>query len=101
MELAWKKKDERNVLETKYKNHVAYLSFPALEETGLVKHGFSTRLGGVSEGVWSSMNLSFTREMCIRDRCQGFSLSGCTRCSTKKKTAAPTWCWSRFPLTGR
>ena len=61
MELAWKKKDERNVLETKYKNHVAYLSFPALEETGLVKHGFSTRLGGVSEGVWSSMNLSFTR----------------------------------------
>lgn len=40
---------------------VVYLTFPNLERTGLVKHGFSTRLGGVSEGMFSSMNLSFDR----------------------------------------
>lgn len=43
------------------KNQVPYLTYPALEKTGAVVHGFSTRLGGVSEGVCSSMNLSFTR----------------------------------------
>lgn len=37
------------------------LKYPLLEETGLVKHCFTTRIGGVSEGMFSSMNLSFTR----------------------------------------
>lgn len=37
------------------------LKYPLLEETGLVEHCFTTRLGGVSEGMFSSMNLSFTR----------------------------------------
>ena len=32
-----------------------------LEETGAVRHAFSTRLGGVSGGIWSSMNLGTTR----------------------------------------
>ena len=41
-------------------NGVVYLTFPILEQFG-VKHGFSTRLGGVSEGMFSSMNLSFQR----------------------------------------
>lgn len=40
---------------------VEYLTFPALENLGCVKHLFSTRFGGVSEGFFSSMNLSFTR----------------------------------------
>lgn len=40
---------------------IEYLTFPAFSETGLVKHLFSTRLGGVSTGVFSSMNFSFTR----------------------------------------
>lgn len=38
-----------------------YLTFPLLEETGMVKHLFSTRLGGVSEGIFASMNLSYSR----------------------------------------
>lgn len=38
-----------------------YLTFPLLEETGMVKHLFSTRLGGVSKGIFASMNLSYTR----------------------------------------
>lgn len=38
-----------------------YLTFPSLEKTGIVKHLFTTRMGGVSQGEFSSMNLSFTR----------------------------------------
>lgn len=40
---------------------VEYLTFPMLERTGIVRHLFSTRAGGVSEGIYSSMNLSYTR----------------------------------------
>lgn len=44
------------------KNRVAYVTFPKLSayDRELV-HGFSTRLGGVSQEHLSSMNLSFTR----------------------------------------
>lgn len=38
-----------------------YLSFPVLEKYEFVKHGFSTRLGGVSEGIYESLNLGFGR----------------------------------------
>lgn len=38
-----------------------FLSFDLLEESGIVRHGFSTRYGGVSEGIFASMNLSFKR----------------------------------------
>lgn len=37
------------------------LHFPLLEETGIVEHCFTTRAGGVSEGMFSTLNLSFTR----------------------------------------
>lgn len=40
---------------------VEYLTFPLLDETGLVRHLFSTRIGGVSKGIFSSMNLSYSR----------------------------------------
>lgn len=43
------------------KKGVEYLTFPAFSEIETVKHLFSTRIGGVSEGIFSSMNLSFTR----------------------------------------
>lgn len=41
------------------KNGVSYYTIPSFEETGLVRHGFSTREGGVSEGCYASMNLRF------------------------------------------
>ncbi len=40
---------------------VLLLRYPLLEETGIVKHCFTTRIGGVSEGMFASMNLSFAR----------------------------------------
>ena len=38
-----------------------YLTFPSLEKTGLIRHLFTTRTGGISKGDFSSMNLSFSR----------------------------------------
>jgi hypothetical protein len=35
--------------------------YPLLEETGIVQHAFTTRLGGVSTGDFQTLNLSFTR----------------------------------------
>ena len=52
---------EKSEIEIREKNGVTYLAFPALDATGLVSHAFSTRHGGVSEGVFSTMNFSFTR----------------------------------------
>lgn len=58
--------DEREVLrldEQQIKDAIVpLLRFPVLEETGVVEHCFTTRLGGVSEGIYTSMNLSFTRD---------------------------------------
>lgn len=42
-------------------DQVPYLYNPELEETEMVRHGFSTKLGGVSKGCWASMNLSTSR----------------------------------------
>lgn len=56
-----KYKNKEHVFDIREKDGVPYLSYPMLEQTGLVRHGFSTRLGGVSTGVWASMNISTTR----------------------------------------
>lgn len=42
-------------------NGVPFLLSDGLEAAGGVAHGFSTRLGGVSEGMWSSLNLGVSR----------------------------------------
>lgn len=40
---------------------IVYITFPKLEKTGMLRHCFTTRLGGVSKGCFSSMNMSFSR----------------------------------------
>ena len=59
MRLEYKNKEK--IFEEKNLDGVEYLSYPLIEKTGIVTHGFSTRIGGVSEGVCSTMNLSFAR----------------------------------------
>lgn len=54
-------KNEDRVIEEKIREGIPFLSYPILEDTGIVRHGFSTRLGGVSIGGHSSMNLSLSR----------------------------------------
>lgn len=57
-----KRKGDREVCRLhRAENGVSYLTFPGLERTGVVRHLFSTREGGVSEGIYASMNLSYTR----------------------------------------
>ena len=52
--------ESKNLLR-KEKDGVPFYAFPNLEKLDGIRHGFSTRLGGVSEGSFSSMNLSFSR----------------------------------------
>mgnify|MGYP002791832207 FL=1 len=54
-------KNKEKIFQENEKNGVYYLTYPLFEETKMVKHGFSTRLGGVSKGVCSTMNFSFSR----------------------------------------
>ncbi|MFI3172016.1 MAG: peptidoglycan editing factor PgeF [Eubacteriales bacterium] len=54
-------KDNNTVLELVEKHGVPYLEYPILNAVEIVNHGFSTRLGGVSSGIFDSMNLSFVR----------------------------------------
>lgn len=37
-----------------------FIKFPALSNISFIRHGFSTRLGGVSKGYFESMNLGYT-----------------------------------------
>ena len=61
MELVRKKREAGECLTLHKERELVWLTFPALEESGIVSHLFSTRLGGVSEGYLGSMNLSYTR----------------------------------------
>lgn len=61
MSLGLKYKNEKHIFDEKTVNGVTFLSYPMLENTGIVNHGFSTRLGGVSTGHCATMNISTTR----------------------------------------
>lgn len=54
-------KENRNSTRINFKDNVPYISYRALADIKWLKNGFSTRLGGVSEGVLSTMNLGFGR----------------------------------------
>lgn len=60
MDLKLHYKNDQHVFDVAERD-VPYLEYPLLRDTGIVRHGFSTRLGGVSVGCFSSMNLSFER----------------------------------------
>ena len=55
-------------MEQRELDGMEYLVFPALEETGMVRHMFGTRVGGVSEGKYATVNFSYTlgdRRECV------------------------------------
>ena len=60
MDIHWKH-EHTGDMEVRQRDGVTYLSYPRLERESAIVHGFSTRLGGVSEGCLGSMNLSFSR----------------------------------------
>ena len=61
MEYNFKYKNKEEIFVVKEEKGVPFLQFQALNQCDIIEHGFSTRMGGVSEGIYSSMNLSYTR----------------------------------------
>lgn len=59
--MVFKKATPETVMEIKERDGFPMLVYPLLEQAGIVKHCFTTRLGGVSEGIFESLNLSFSR----------------------------------------
>lgn len=49
------------------KQGVGFFTIPMFTHTHRVRHGFSTRIGGISEGCYASMNLSFTRHHSLQE----------------------------------
>lgn len=60
MEVTWKKANNNQSTILVEKEGVPYLTFDKLSKAGVI-HGFSTRMGGVSTGIFESMNLSYNR----------------------------------------
>lgn len=56
-----KRKTSGEHMKVNQYKQIEYLTFPLLEKSGMVRHLFSTRIGGVSEGIYASMNLSYSR----------------------------------------
>lgn len=50
--------NKNTVLNTE--NKAPFITFPALSNIPFIRHGFSTRLGGVSKGYFESMNLGYS-----------------------------------------
>lgn len=66
-----------------------YLTFPILEETGLVRHLFTTRLGGVSEHEFATMNFSIDRGDSERNVAANYErIAGVLGCSVNDMTAS-------------
>lgn len=61
MSVIWTRKNIEPGMNYMESDPVPYLSFPMLEKTGMVIQGFSTKLGGVSQGKFATLNFTFTR----------------------------------------
>lgn len=64
MNLCYKNENNIPVIESfkrKEGEPLPLLTYPALSELPFISHGFSTREGGVSTGIFESLNFSFSR----------------------------------------
>lgn len=53
------RKNKKPIMELREREGVPFLVFPLLEETGMIRQGFSTRIGGVSKDYFGEMNLNY------------------------------------------
>lgn len=56
------------------KNKIKYYTIQAFEDSGLVRHAFSTRIGGVSTGEAATMNFGFNRKDTVENIYKNFEL---------------------------
>lgn len=61
MNLDFHYKNTNPIFTIKQTGETPVLQFSVFNQTDMVKHGFSTRLGGVSTGIYASMNLGQSR----------------------------------------
>ena len=65
MELKYKieliRKESNAPMKVEKYKEVEYLTFPLLDEVKCIRHLFTTRIGGVSEGIYATMNFSYQR----------------------------------------
>lgn len=61
MEVLRKNNNKNEHMEVHQYKQIEYLTFPLLDEVEMVRHLFSTRMGGVSKGIYASMNFSYAR----------------------------------------
>lgn len=64
------------IFNEREKDGVSFLTFRLFDDLPFVSHAFSTRLGGVSEGPYTSMNLSFTQGDLRENVLENFRLMG-------------------------
>lgn len=60
----------------KENNGVSYITFNILNDISWLKNAFSTRVGGVSDGIYSSMNLSYTLNDDAKNVDKNFNIFG-------------------------
>ncbi len=51
----------KEICELLIKDGIPYIQYKPLQKFPFIVHGFSTRIGGVSEGEFATMNLSYSR----------------------------------------
>lgn len=66
IKMKFKKKNHQEILKERVvrlsdDSEFPMLVYPMLEKEEWIKHCFTTRMGGVSKGIFSTLNLSFTR----------------------------------------
>lgn len=54
---------------------VGIYTIPSFSETGLVKHGFTTRKGGVSGGSYQQLNMSWTRTNSTEETIRNYEIA--------------------------
>ncbi len=82
-------KDGRQVPRLDLQEGIPFLQFESLERTGIVRHLFTTRGGGVSKGVYASMNLGFTRgdeRSCVEENFR--KIAGILHCAVEDMVAS-------------
>ena len=82
MSLGIRYQNQNNIFR-EVEKETPFLEYPLLADTGVVRHGFSTRLGGVSEGCFSSLNLGFhrgDREEAVQENFRRIAASMGVRC---------------------
>lgn len=57
----WYRHKNGRQVRVNHEGELVYLTFPILEGQRQINHLFTTRMGGVSEGIYSTLNLSYTR----------------------------------------